>query len=270
MNQIILTTIELGLIYSLIVFSTWLTSRLLKYDDLAIEASFSFGGAICAKLLVNGVAPIWTPLVALSSGAAIGLFAGLLHTKMKLNNIITGIIIIAGFFSINLIIGGANLPLINVPTIFFNFPKLLILIIIVAIVFLAIAWLLKTQVGFLMKASGSNSDLVDNLGKSSDLYKIITLIISNSLTALAGALFIQYTGFFSIWSGIGILVIALTGLIIAQMFSNKFGISLILGAILYQMIITISLTLDMPIELNKLITAILLIILMLLQRKPNA
>ncbi|MDR3645953.1 MAG: hypothetical protein P4L22_00245 [Candidatus Babeliales bacterium] len=270
MNSIILTTLELGLIYSLVVFSALLTSVLLKYDDLAIEASFSFGGATCASLLMHGVTPFLTPVIALCAGAFVGLSAGLLHTKLKLNNIITGIILIAGFFSLNLIIGGANLPLINVPTIFLNSPKLLILIFLIVIAFLIISWLLKTEVGFLIKASGTNSDLVESLGKSSDFYKIITLMISNALTALAGALFVQYTGFYSIWSGIGILVIALTGLIIAQMFSCKFGISLILGAIIYQMIITITLTLDVPIELNKLITAILLILLILLHRGKNA
>lgn len=266
------TIIELGFIYSLLAMSSWLTSKLLNYDDLAMEASFGCGGAITARILTLGIPPLLTPFAALIIGAIIGILVGILHTKIKLNSLMTGIIIISGFFSINLIVGSANLPIINCDTFFSSWPNcwilgksVLPLLIIVSSIFILLFKLLKSEVGMLMHAVGSNSNLVRSLGKNPDLYKTLIVMIANAITALAGSLFVQYTGFFSIWSSIGILVVALTSLMIAQIFSKKFGIQLILGALLYQLIIATILQMDVAPEWNKLITAILLIILMLIQ-----
>jgi len=277
MWQLVITTFEMGTLYALVVISTWLTSTLLSYDDLSIEASFGFGGALQARLLSWGLSPIFSPIFAMIAGIFSGLLTGLLHTFLGLNNLLTGIIMVTAFFSINMLVGTINMSVIQYGSIFNFVPtvpqivsKLPILISAVLIILTGICWLLTTQVGFVMRATGSNPLLVTSIGKSPRRYFIITLILAHSIAAFAGALFVQYTGYFSLWSSTGILVAALTGLVIARSLSSRLGIELIIGAYIYQAIIAISLHLQIPPEWSRFMTASMLVLLMTMQRKSYA
>src|SRR5690349_5934469 len=123
--------IERGLIFALCVMSMYLTSRIIRFDDLSLEGSFGLGGAVMALLLSKNIA-WWLafPCVILS-GAIAGLATGLLHTKLKLNNLISGIVVMTALFSINLKIAGSNMVLSNKATLFTllsNNTKLILLI----------------------------------------------------------------------------------------------------------------------------------------------
>ena len=265
--EIILGIIERGLIYALVVMGVHITSRIIKFDDLSVEGSFGLGGAIIAQTIVNGVPlSIGMPL-ALAAGAAAGLTTGLLHTKLKLNNLISGIVVTTALFSINLKIGGANMTLAQKTTLFSYLPHPLFLLVFIVIGITGIiSWFLKTELGYLLYSVGDNEQMLANLGKSIDTYKMLALMLSNTLSALAGALFVQYVGYFSIWANIGVLIIGLAGLILAETISSTFGFALCIGAIAYQAIISTTFELQLDQDWNKLITAVLIVLLIIIKK----
>ncbi|HSW73518.1 MAG TPA: hypothetical protein VLG71_00015 [Candidatus Limnocylindria bacterium] len=253
--------IERGLIYSLVVIGIYITSRIIRFDDLTVEGSFGIGGAVTAACLVNNI-NFWfsLPLVLLA-GALTGLATGLLHTKLKLNNLISGIIVTTGLFSLCLKIGSANTMVPATLSLFNTVQAWYILVPLACILVLALRWLLTTEIGFLLRAVGSNPRMLTNIGKDIDTYKMLGIGISNMITALAGSLLVHYVGYFSIWASVGTLIFALTGLILAQLISAGCGINLILGAIAYQAVIAATFEFDIDPVWQKLITALLLVAL---------
>jgi len=274
--QIAQGIIERGLIFGIIVAAVYLASRLINFDNLAVEGAFGLGGALTALLVSWNVNP-WISLAgALCAGALSGIITGLLNTTLKLNNLITGIVVTTGLFSIILKIAGSNMALYNKPTIFTLVPAflapyqaLLLLAIISIVLFSIINWLLKTEVGFLLRAVGDTPQMVTNVGKSVHFYTILGLTISNTLAALSGALFVQYTGYFSIWASVGTLIIGLAGMILAQTLSKNFGYALIIGSIAYQAIIALTFELQLDQDWNKLVTALLIIIFIVIKQQLN-
>jgi len=267
--------VERGLIYAFVVIGIYLTSRIIKFDDLTVEGSFGIGGAMMAFLLMHQVNP-WLALIgALIVGALSGIATALLNTKLGMNNLISGIVVTTGLFSLTLKLGGANQTLGGIPTMFDlaasagTLKFLLILIPLCLSMLFAARWLLSTQIGFMLRALGDSPQMLTNLGKRADRYTILALALANMLTALAGALFVQYVGYFSIWAGVGTLIVALAGLMLAEVFDNRLSLALILGAILYQIIIAATFEFQLDPELNKLVTALLIISLLLLKKKTT-
>ena len=267
--------VERGLIFSLCVIGIYLTSRIIRFDDLSLEGSFGLGGALMALLLTRGVH--WTlalPLVIIG-GALAGIATGLLHTQLKLNNLISGIVVTTALFSINLKIAGSNMVLGSKATIFDILPtslatsKIVLLIPLIVGILLTVKWLLKTEFGFLIHAVGDNGQMLTNLGKNPHAYTIATLALSNGITAFAGALFVQYIGYFSIWASVGILIIGLAGLILSETVGKGFGFNLLLGAIIYQAIIAATFEFNVDPEWNKLITALLIILMIALKKHSS-
>ena len=264
--------IERGLIFSICVIALYLTSRTIHFDDLSLEGSFGLGGAMMALLLSKNIPWYCALLLAISCGACAGLATGLLHTRLKLNNLISGIVVTTALFSINLKIAGSNMVIGNKATIFTLLPtntthlKIILLLAVVGILMYSVKWLLNTDCGFLFRAVGDNPQMLKNLGKNPDRYIIAALMTSNAITALSGALFVQYVGYFSIWASVGILIIALAGLILAETIDKNFGISIIIGAIIYQAIIAATFEFNVDPEWNKLITALLIILMIALKK----
>lgn len=257
--------IERGLIFALCIMPLYLTSRIIRFDDLSLEGSFGIGAAVMAFLLSKNIAWYYGLPIVTISGALAGLATGLLHTRLKLNNLISGIVVTTALFSINLKIAGSNLIISNKATLFTLLPpnlmhiKTALLLPLVCIIIYALRWLLKTECGFLFRAVGDNPQMLINLGKNPDNYIIAALMISNALTAFSGALFVQYVGYFSIWASLGILITALAGLILSENISRSFGYNVIIGSIIYQAIIATTFELNVDPEWNKLITALLII-----------
>jgi putative ABC transport system permease protein len=265
--------VERGLIFGVIVAGVYLASNLINFDNLAVEGAFGVGGAITALLISWNINP-WIGLASAAFvGALSGIVTGLLNTKLKLNNLISGIVVTTGLFSITLKIAGSNMALSNKPTIFTLLPSflapyqsLIVLTILCVALFSIINWFLKTEIGFLLRAVGDTPQMVTNVGKSIDGYTITGLTISNTLAALSGALFVQYTGYFSIWASVGVLIIGLASMILAQTFSKNFGFALLAGSIAYQAIIALTFELQLDQDWNKLITALLIVLLIAIKQ----
>jgi len=241
--------IERGCLFALVVTAVYLTSRIIKFDDLSVEGSFGLGGAVAALCAMQGLSFVISLPLALLGGCLAGLSTGLIHVTLKLNN---------------LIIAGDN-------TIFsITSEKLIILLPVSISIILIIRWLLQTEIGFMLRAVGENPAMLTTLGKSISGYKIACLMLANGITAFAGALFVNYVGYFSIWANVGILILSLTGLILAELVSTRCGISILLGAIIYQAIIATTFEFNIDQDWNKLIAATILIGLLTLRQRQQS
>lgn len=266
-----MTAIEQGLIFVLPVLAVYLTSRIIAFDDLTCEGSFGIGGAVLAAAAVAGwpltgwsVAP--TVLLAGGAGALAGTTTGLLHHHLKINNLICGIIVTTALFSVCLNLAGANTSLSSEQV------GLSIVVLAASAIFavLCIFACLRSEMGFVIRALGQNPSLLARLGKNQTVYRIGVLALANALTAIAGALFVQWSGYYSIFGNVGTLVIALSSLMIAEAFSRKLGLALIVGAVVYQLLFAMVLEFDLPPSYNSLLKAGLMVALMALRRSSHA
>ena len=271
----IIQSIELGFIFSLLVIGTWLTSSVIKFDDLSIEGSFCIGGAVTAWLLTMGFSPALTLICALIIGLLAGCLTSIFHNFLKVNNLLAGILTVNILFSLSLLIASANVPLLRKRTVFnllnLNpvFSKMILLGAVTSIALLFVRWLLTTEIGLLIQATGENKRLLIHLGKRKALFETIALSINNGLAALSGSLFVQFVGFFSAWSSVGIIVSTLASLMIGQLFTRKLNLFLLGGGIIYQLIIALAFEFNVPPELHKLISALLVIIFTILSRRKE-
>jgi putative ABC transport system permease protein len=255
----------------------FISFRTLNKPDLTVDSSFTFGAAFSAVLCVAGH-PVLGLIVAFIAGCAAGSVTALLTTKLKIQPILSGILMMLGLYSINLKVMGnkANIPLsraLKVPTIFTPFADTAVegyitLILssgILLLILFVLYYFLKTKFGLVLRATGDNNKMVRASGVDIDFTTIVGLAISNGLVALSGALIAQYQSFTDVSMGIGMVVIGLASVIIGEVvFGTKSLmrrlVAVILGAILYRVIIAIALQLGMPPTDMKLVSAIIVAI----------
>lgn len=287
--------VESGVIYAIMALGVYLTFRVLDFPDLTVDGSFVTGAAVAAISVVNGVPPVLAICFALIAGFLAGCLTGLLHTKGKINALLSGILMMTALYSINLrILGQPTLSMLNETTIFtqleslwaitgidpfFNgllaglgfdrFPSTWAILIIMAILTILIKLLadyyLKTEVGLALRAIGDNKKMIRSLSANTDNLTIVGVGLSNGLVALSGALIGQLGGFADVNMGIGMIVIGLASVIIGEaLFGTKtiarVTLAVIGGAIIYRIIVTLALRVEF-LETGdmKLITAIIVI-----------
>jgi len=266
-----------GLVYGFVAIGVYITFRVLAFPDLTVDGSFPLGGAVAAILIINGVNPWLATLAALGAGLVAGLGTSLLNTKLRINALLSGILMMVALYSINLMImGRANIPLLREVTIFeqvaqfFNTSKTVTLAIIftaiLATIILAILnWFLHTEIGLALRATGENQQMVRGLGGDTNMTTILGVSISNGLVALSGAVIAQNQGFSDVGMGIGMIILGLASVIIGEGILRPKNVTAILlavvgGAFIYRLFIGVALRLGLPPTNLKLITAVLVII----------
>lgn len=270
-------SIELGMIYAVLALGVFLSFRTLNTPDLTVDGSIVTGAAVSAMLCTLDVHPLIGLAAAFVGGACAGAVTALLNTKLKIQPLLAGILVMLGVYSINLrIMGGkANLPLTRSETIYTQagmiFPEewsgMIVGILVLAIVIALFFFFLKTRLGFALRATGDNEDMVRAAGISSDNMKLLGLSVSNGFVGLAGGLLAQYQGYSDIGMGVGMVVIGLASVIIGEvvfLFGSRSLlrrlIAVALGAILYRLVLAIALNLGMQATDMKLVSAIIVII----------
>ncbi len=261
---VLLTVLEQGLIFGILALGVYLTYKVLDFADLSVEGTFPLGAAITALLLTQGTSPLLAVLISFLGGMLAGAVTGFLHVKLKITNLLSGILVMSGLYSINLrIMGKANIPLFNEPSIFSDaIPILVTIVFMIIIVKIIIDLFLKTKFGFLIKATGDNPQLVTTLGVNLGGVKIVCLMVSNGLVALSGSLSAQYQGFADVGMGTGMIVIGLAAVIFGEAIFKKIHWILpttmaIIGAVLYQGCTAIALQLGFPATDLKLLSALI-------------
>jgi putative ABC transport system permease protein len=263
---VLLNILEQGLLFSLVAIAVYITYKILDFPDMSVDGTFPMGAAISAALLVQGVNP-WLSIIAAAIGGGIaGGITGFLHVKLKIDNLMAGILMMIGLYSINLrIMGKANVPLFNVPNLFKSAAPIIIIIVMLAVVKLLFDLYMKTKSGFLLMAVGDNEQVVSSLGVNKDLVKILGLVISNALAAVAGALTAQYQGFSDVGMGTGTVVMGLAAVIIGSSLFEKVSFIKattlsILGAVIYKAAIALVLKFGLNANDLKLMTAVIVVI----------
>lgn len=269
--NVLINILEQGLLFSIVAIAVYITYKILDFPDMSVDGTFPMGAAISASLLVQGVNPWISILLAALGGALAGAVTGIMHVKLKIDNLMAGILMMIGLYSINLrIMGKSNVPLFNVNNIFkYNVPAIVIIVAALIIVKILLDLYLKTKSGFLLIAVGDNEQVVSSLGVNKDMVKILGLLISNALSATAGAITAQYQGFADVGMGTGTVVMGLAAVIIGtslfeRMSFIKATTLSIIGAIIYKGAIALVLKYGAVIGLTandlKLMTAIIVVI----------
>lgn len=269
---VIIGALELGCIFAILSLGLYISFRVLNIPDLTVDGSFTTGCAVSAIVTVAG-SPALGMGLAFCAGCIAGMASGFLITKLKINQILAGILIQTGLYSINLHIMNErpNIALINNPTIFANlnfagrYSKLIILMVILLVITALLAYFLETQMGVALRAVGDNEDMVRASSIDTDRMKIIGLGLANGLVAFSGAVYTQQQTYADITAGIGMMVIGLASIIIGMAFirSDKVILSLvatIFGAIFYRFVLTIALQMGLPAGDLKLLSALIVIV----------
>ena len=271
MTQILLGAVSLGLLWSIMTIGVYITYRILDIADLSVEGTLPLGAAVACAMITRGGDPYLASLCALLAGCAAGLCTGILHTKLKIPALLSGILTMIALYSINLrIMGAPNVSILRMNTVFRPLVKAgltgsVAIIIVGGLCALALIsilyWFFGTELGSAVRATGNNPRMVRAQGINTDSMKILGLVLSNGLVALSGAFIAQSQNFADVQMGAGSIVIGLASLIIGEV---RFGgrgfyrrlVAVILGAVVYRLIIALVLELGMNPNDLKLFTAI--------------
>ena len=279
--SIILGVLNEGLIYALMALGVYITYTILDFPDLSVDSTFPMGAAVTATLILAGMPPVLTQFIAFGAGALAGTVTGLIHVKLKVRDLLSGIIVMTALYSLNLRITGdkANLPIFSRDTIFDNefvyglpsplneFSTVVILLLIVAAVKILLDLYMKTRSGYLLRAVGDNETLVTSLAKDKGSVKILGLALANGLAALSGAVYCQQKGFFEISVGTGTIVMGLASVIIGTKVFARFGklkatTAVILGTIVYKACVSAAMAVGFKTLYLKLITSAFFLVIL--------
>ncbi|MBQ8549350.1 MAG: ABC transporter permease [Lachnospiraceae bacterium] len=281
MLDLIISTVTQGFIYALLSYGIYITYKILDFPDLTVDGSFPLGAAVTAVLLVKGVNPYLTLPLAMAVGALAGLVTGVIHVCFGVRDLLAGIITMTALFSINLQIAGSNLAVGRdvdtiftaepVVTVFGNFTllqrKLIVAFLLVVIFKILLDLYFKTKNGLLLRAVGDNDVLVTSLAKDKGKVKILGLVIANALVALCGCVVCHEQRSFSATMGTGQMVFGLATVIIGTTIFKKEGFvkgttAVVVGSVIYKVCIQIAISLGLPANLLKLVTAVLFLVIL--------
>ena len=277
--SLLLSVLEQGLIYAILALGVYITFKILDFPDMSVDSSFPLGAAVTSLMIARGVHPLLTLPAALAAGALAGALTGVIHVRFKVRDLLSGIIVMTGLYSVNLHVAGrANVQLFSYDTIFKNawisslpagvqpYAPVLLLLLLTLLVKLLMDAYLATRSGFLLRATGDNPTLVATLAKDAGRVKILGLTIANALVALAGCVMCQYQRYFDISMGTGTLVLAVASVIVGTQLLRglrflRATTAVVLGSILYKGCVALALSMGLsPFDL-KLITAALLLLI---------
>ncbi|MBE6008599.1 MAG: ABC transporter permease [Lachnospiraceae bacterium] len=282
----------LGIIWGIMALGLYLTYRVLNYADLTVDGSLALGGAISAVCVAAGVPPILAIFIATAGGMMAGGVTGFLHTKLRIPDLLAGILTQFGLYSINLrIMGKANFGLLNQTTLFSQIKALgmpskwaglSVGIVFIVILIVVIYCFFGTEIGCALRATGNNPDMVKAMGSNTKAYIVLGLVVGNGLVGMSGALLAQYQGYADIQMGQGTIVIGLAAIMIGEVLFSKRSYmhrltGVVIGSIVYRIIIAfvlrISLNMDLFIKITaddmKLITAVIVAIALVAPRLKN-
>ena len=265
-----------GLIWGIMAIGVFITYKVLDYADLTVDGTMATGGAVCIMLMMNGVNVFIALLCAIIAGMLAGLITGLFHTAMGIPAILAGILTQLSLYSINLVVmGGKANQAVSVTKyqllvssryvkeISLQNPILITLIVTAALIGV-LYWFFGTEIGCSLRSTGANEAMSRAQGINTNRAKILGLMISNGIVALASAMYSHYQGFVDVNMGRGAVVIGLAAVIISdvifgRLFTN-FALKMVavsIGAVIYYVVIQVVLWLGLDTNLLKLLSALI-------------
>ena len=301
MADLIVSTLTQGLIFALLSYGVYITYSVLDFPDLTVDSSFPLGAAVTAILLLQGVNPWVTLLCAAGAGAVAGLCTGLIHVKLKVRDLLAGIITMTALSSINLVLAGSNVTVERAVDTIFTSPltmtlfgdlslttrKLILSLVLAVVIKLLLDLYFRTKSGLLLRATGDTGTLVTTLAQNKGNMKILGVVIANALVALCGAVVCQEQRSYSAVMGIGQVVFGLATVIIGisliRFFTRskaaqglrkvpvlrvlatpKGTMAVLLGSIIYKFCVQIAINAGLPANMLKFITAALFLVVLVI------
>jgi putative ABC transport system permease protein len=268
-------SLQQGLAYALVALGIAFAFRVLAFPDLTVDGSFPLGGAVAARLIFEGVDPVLAVTAAVAAGFLAGALTGLLNTRLKINSLLAGILMMTILYSVNLrIMARANIQLLDRPTIFTFMENMDVIRYVPVITFFFLVTMaikvlldlfLHTEYGMALRATGNNEDMIRSLGVNTDNATVFGLGLSNALVALSGALISQDQGFADVGMGIGMIVAGLASIIIGEAMIKpntvfRLTLAAVVGSVLYRFIISLGLRLGLAPTDLKMATGFMVII----------
>ena len=284
---LLIGSITIGLVLSLLALGSFISFRIFDFPDITAEGSFTFGAAITASLIVAGINPVAASALAFTGGLLAGSATGLIHTRFKINSLLSGILVMTSLYSVNLhVMGKSNVPLLSQNTLFTWFEKfsdnisgenavinligwtvaakdlwtLLFCLLIIVVFGLLLLWFFRTNIGTAMRATGDNNQMIRALGVNTKGMIIFGIALSNGFIALSGSMLAQLQGFADVQMGIGMMVWGLASVIIGEALISEKSLGhliagAVIGAVLFRLLVAIALRWGMNPNDLKLITA---------------
>ncbi len=285
---LLLGATTIGLILALLALGVYLSFRIFNFPDITADGSITLGASVTATLLVHHWSPWLAPLAGFAAGVLAGAITGVLHTKFKINGLLSGILVMTALYSVNLhVMGKSNVPLLNEATLASQAESLglrllhtndgdlnifgwsvgvrdaaMLVCVLGLVIFAGLVLYLffRTNLGTAMRATGDNPQMIRALGVSVDFILILGLALSNGLIALAGSLVAQYQGFADVQMGIGMVVWGLASVIIGEALvgSHRIGLLItgaVMGSVIFRLLVAIALRWGLNPNDLKLITA---------------
>ena len=261
--------------YALVALGIALAFRVLAFPDLTVDGSFPLGGAVAARLIVEGWDPYLAAFCGMLAGFIAGCFTGIMNTRLKINSLLAGILMMTMLWSVNLrIMGRANTQLMTVDTIFTPLENMEISREIPVILFFFVVCIgfklltdlfLHTEYGLAMRATGDNEQMIRSLGLNTDTATVLGLGLSNALVALAGALIAQNQGFSDVQMGVGMIVAGLAAIIIGEALISaktvfRLTLAAVVGSVVYNFIMVLGMRLGLPPTDLKLATGLMVVL----------
>ncbi|MCE2881484.1 MAG: ABC transporter permease [Planctomycetaceae bacterium] len=287
--SLLVATLAVGLVFAVLALGIYLSFRVYQIPDITADGSFPLGAAVTARMLKEGADPWTATLAGVLSGALAGMATGFIHTRFKVNAILSGILVMTALYSVNLrVMGSSNLPitrgtlftpleetatewlgrettLLGRPVPASDLGLLAGTLAAAMLVAVALSAFLRTELGTTMRATGDNARMVRALGTSTDRMIVLGLALSNALVAFAGSLFAQMQLFADAQMGIGVIVFGLASVIIGSTLvgpvrSVSLGIAgAIMGAVLFRLLVAIAIRLGLDANDLKLVTAVVVL-----------
>ena len=285
--NVFLNIMQQGLCYALVALGVYISYKILNFPDLTVDSSFPLGAVVCFVLIQVGCPYILAIIVAFIAGSVAGFITGFLHVKFKISGLLSGIITMTAFLSVNLAVakGRTLIPYGNNKTLFNNgfidlfgnqlqmraLGNIIILLIVIVVIKILMDLFFKTKSGFMLRAVGDNEQMSTSLGSNVGVYKILGLCLANGLVAMAGALYSQYMNYFDNTSGTGMVVIALASVIIGTAIFRKARFvkgttAVIIGAIIYTAALNIIIAIGVPPLYLKLVMAFAFAVILILNK----
>jgi putative ABC transport system permease protein len=294
--SLLIGSIIIGLILGLLALGVFISFRIFDFPDITVEGSITFGAALCAASLQANLPPVIGTLLGFAGGFLAGMITGILHTKFRINSLLSGILVMTALYSVNLhVMGKSNIPLLTQTTLFTYVESLsqlifgdrhtmiimgwsvmtrditvmAVLTAVISLVGIILRWFFRTHFGTAMRATGNNQQMIRALGVNTSTMIILGLALANGLIGLSGALLAQYQGFADAQMGIGMLVWGLASVIIGEALINLRTVGFLLagaimGSVFFRILVAIALRLGMNPNDLKLITALFVLMALVL------
>jgi putative ABC transport system permease protein len=285
---VVVGALTLGFMLSLLALGVFISFRVFNFPDITTEGSFAFGAAVAAGMLISGANPLLATAAATAAGFAAGAVTGLLHARLKVDKLLSGILVMTALYSFSLLaMGKSNLSLLSTTTLYSYVERLsdrvagtgakvnvlgwsvpsaqlwmLAATVVLAVALCGLAYLFfRTSLGTAMRATGNNAQMIRALAVNTDLMLVAGLALANGCIALAGSLLAQYQGFADVQMGLGMLVWGIASIIIGETLigARSLGLTIVgavIGSVLFRLLVSIALRWGMNPNYLKLMTAV--------------